>query len=434
MDEPPEVLEIEPLAELDVSLVGGTGDEQVVEVEAEQPKRDQVGVLESIQSLNRIRDIDTLLEQVLLKARQLVRADAGTLYLTEKNRLFFSYVQNDTLFTSQRPESRYVYSAKSLAISRASLAGYVATTREPLVIDDVYDIQSGVSYAFNPEFDAKSSYRTKSMLIVPLLTRDAALVGVLQLINAKNGKGESVPFSYQDRLFAAQFAQHAADAVERAKLTRDMVLGMVALSAFRDPFETADHANRVGAYAYELYNRWAPKQGYEPLTIRAAREMIRTAAMLHDVGKAAISDTILRKGSNLTPEEHAKMRLHTIYGARLFKRDEAPWHVMARTIALNHHERWDGAGYPGHLSSIFKPRIRVGRPKREKEIPVEARIVAIADVFDALSSKRAHKEAWSEEEVFSRIEAESGAHFDPELVELFLGMKDVVHSIRRKYA
>ncbi|MFP4112754.1 MAG: HD domain-containing phosphohydrolase [Spirochaetota bacterium] len=434
MAEASRTYDLGPVEDAEFSIVDSIRTPEWHQDDIPAPTRDTQGVLTTIQRLNRIRDLDTLLEQVLLKARQLVRADAGTIYLKAKNRLFFSYVQNDTLFAGQTPDSRYVYSANSLPIDRSSLAGYVASTGEPLVIDDVYDIQSNVSYAFNPEFDTRSNYRTKSMLIVPLLARDDSLVGVLQLINAIDTTGETVPFSYQDTIFANQFALHAADAIERERLARDMVLRMVELSGLRDPYETGQHAKRVGAYSVELYDKWATIEGVERDEIRANRELLRTAAMLHDVGKVAIPDAILRKGRDLGPEERKRMELHTIYGARLFKRDDSQWDIMAREITLNHHERWDGTGYPGHTDNIFGRKVRVGRPKRRTEIPIYARIVTIADVYDALMSKRAYKDPWPEERVVDYIESEAGRKFDPNLVRLFLGMQDVVHSISRKYS
>jgi HD-GYP domain-containing protein (c-di-GMP phosphodiesterase class II) len=375
-----------------------------------------------------------LLERVLLRARQLVRADAGTIYLRHGDQLHFSFIQNNTLFRGRKEKSRYVYSANTLPINKNSLAGYVAETREPLVIDDVYDIRSNVSYAFNPAFDQKSNYRTGSMLIVPLLTRDETLVGVLQLINATDESGTTVPFSYQDRSFATQFAQQAADALDRARLSRQMVLHLVELSALRDPYETADHVNRVGAYSVELYERWAVRYGVPDHEVRANREIIRTAAMLHDVGKAAISEHIFRKDTNLSDAEQKRMRLHTLYGARLFKNDDSAWELMAREIALSHHERWDGTGYPGHTSSIFEKTIKIGRPRRGTEIPVSARIVAIADVYDALVSRRSHKRAWKEIDVLTQLRSEAGKRFDPNLVEIFLGMTETIKSIRRKYS
>lgn len=435
MGSPTHIFDLGPVEDADASLIESSSGQPYADFDTPPPPRTTEGVLQTIQSVTRIRDLDTLLEQVLLRARQLVRADAGTIYLKAKDQLFFSYVQNDSLFAGQTPDSRYVYSENSLPIDRSSLAGYVAATGDPLVIDDVYDIQSTVSYAFNPEFDTKSKYRTRSMLIVPLLTRDDALVGVLQLINALDEQsGAPTSFSYQDTIYANQFAQAAADAIERSRMAREMVLRMVELSGLRDPFETGQHAKRVGAYSVELYDKWATIQGVDRNEIRVNREIIRTAAMLHDVGKIAISDTILRKGNNLNAQERKRMELHTIYGARLFKREDSPWDLMAREVTLNHHERWDGTGYPGHTDNIFGRKVRVGRPKRESEIPVSARIVSIADVYDALKSERAYKEPWPEARVMAFMERESAKRFDPELVRLFLDMPEVRHSIERKYS
>lgn len=221
----------------------------VVDQHSGMPLADVTGLMETIQSLYHIGDLDSLLERVLLEARRLVRADAGTLYLRCGERLFFSYIQNDTLFAGGAAENRYIYSSRSLPLDRSSLAGYVASTGDALLIDDVYDIRSGVSYSFNADFDSKTNYKTRSMLIVPLLTRSRYVVGVLQLINATDPSGETIAFSGRDRLFANQFAQNAADAIERSKLTREMVLRLVELSGLRDPFETGQHAKRVGSYA-----------------------------------------------------------------------------------------------------------------------------------------------------------------------------------------
>jgi len=343
------------------------------------------------------------------------------------------YVQNDTLFAGATAETRYVYSSRNLAIDRSSLAGYVAATADPLLIDDVYDIRSDVSYSFNPDFDVKAHYKTTSMLIVPMRTRQKDVVGVLQLINATADDGGAIPYSGRDRLVALQFAQSAADAIERARLYREMVLRMVELSSLRDPYETAQHAKRVGSYSVELYDKWASAERIDRSEIKENREVIRTAAMLHDVGKVAISDAILKKGSHLTADERRRMRLHTIYGARMFRRIESPWDKMAQEVALNHHERWDGTGYPGKIDNLFAKRVRVLGAKHGEEIPITARIVSLADVYDALISRRAYKEAWEDSDVMDYVKWQSGKHFDPTLVELFLGMQDVVASIRKKY-
>ena len=211
--------------------------------------RDLNRMLESTVELYHIKDLDTLLERVLLESRRFVAADAGTLYLKANDRLYFSYVQNDSLFDESDPSNRYVYSRTSLGVDRTSLAGYVATTGDSILIDDVYDIKSDVSYAFNPGYDEKTQYRTRSMLIVPLLTRSNSILGVLQLINAKDPGNDVIPFSGQDRLYVTHFAHNAANAIEQAKLNREMVLRMVEISELRDPFETSQHAKRVGAYS-----------------------------------------------------------------------------------------------------------------------------------------------------------------------------------------
>lgn len=399
-----------------------------------QISRDLNRMLESTVALYHIKDLDTLLEQVLFEARLFVTADAGTLYLKRHNRLYFSYLQNDSLFDKGDASNRYIYSSTSLSVDRGSLAGYVAATGDSLLIDDVYDIKSEVSYSFNPGYDEKSSYRTRSMLIVPLLTRSSTILGVLQLINAKDENNDVIPFSVQDRLYVTHFANEAANAIEQAKLNREMVLRMVEISELRDPFETSQHAKRVGAYSVELYEKWALAHDIPETEIKAMREILRTAAMLHDVGKVAISDTILRKEGDLADDERDRMRLHTVFGARLFRTTDTAWDKMAAEVVLNHHENWDGTGYPGAVENIFAKSIRFGPGKRGTQIPLAARVVKVVDVFDSLVSKRAYKEPWEQSDVVDYLQWQAGKQFDPELVEMFLNMMDVVHSIRKKYS
>jgi putative nucleotidyltransferase with HDIG domain len=272
------------------------------------------------------------------------------------------------------------------------------------------------------------------MLVVPLLTRGQTNVGVLQLINAKNEKGKVIPFSGQDLLYITHYAQNAASAIEQAKLNREMVLRMVEISELRDPFETSQHAKRVGSYAVELYEKWALRRNIVSSEIKANREILRTAAMLHDVGKVAISDSILKKKGELTAAERAIMRMHTVYGARLFKHIDSSWDKMAMDVVLNHHECWDGSGYPGKIGNIFSKKIRLGPGKKGEQIPVFARIVMIADVYDSLISRRSYKEPWTQKEVVEYLEWKAGKQFDPLLVELFLNMQEIIRAIRQKYS
>ena len=138
--------------------------------------------------------------------------------------------------------------------------------------------------------------------------------------------------------------------------------------------------------------------------------------------------------------EYETMKLHTVLGARLFSDRKSDFDEAAIQVALNHHEHWDGNGYPGYVD------IATGKPlkgytqsdgsavsKRGEEIPLYGRIVAIADVYDALSSERVYKDAWDESDVHAKIKAEAGHQFDPELVDVFFSRLKIIHSIKKRY-
>ncbi|HEQ71827.1 MAG TPA: HD domain-containing protein, partial [Spirochaetia bacterium] len=169
------------------------------------------------------------------------------------------------------------------------------------------------------------------------------------------------------------------------------------------------------------------------------RDIFRMAAMLHDVGKVAISDTILKKPARITKKEFEIMKQHTFLGARLFSDEQSEFDTLARVIALTHHEKWNGEGYPGKIDpktgKLFKKKSSSapGRGLKKTEIPLWGRIVAIADVFDALSSRRVYKDAWPECRVIEELKNLSGASFDPELVELFLEILPNIRQINARY-
>jgi putative two-component system response regulator len=164
--------------------------------------------------------------------------------------------------------------------------------------------------------------------------------------------------------------------------------------------ETSQHMRRVGILsallALSLGRPWGEV------------DLIRLAAPLHDIGKIAVPDYILRKPGKLTRAEFDQMKTHTFIGHQILGAGPSDVLRVAAQIALSHHERWDGTGYPQGLGGIH--------------IPFPARITAIADVFDALTHARPYKEAWSLEEALETIEEESGRQFDPELVPAFLSL------------
>lgn len=394
--------------------------------------------------LNQVQDLDILMERILTQARRFVNADAGSIYIREGDRLHFSYTQNDTLQKRLAPGEKLIYSTFTLPINKNTIAGYVAKTGQTLNIPDVYAIDGDAPYGFNRKFDRASEYRSHSMLTIPLKTAQEKVLGILQVINAQDESNRIVPFSTPDQKMMLHFASIAAVALEKAQMTRDIILRMIQMAEMRDPKETGAHVNRVASYAVELFERWAYRRQYAPEKVEKARDVLRMSAMLHDVGKVGISDLILKKPGRFNNDEYEIMKQHTVLGARLFKETRSEFDEAAAVVALNHHERWDGKGYPGYISiDSGEPRSgflhpETGKPfargKQKEQIPLYGRIVALADVYDALCSRRVYKEPWDESRVLDTIERESGNHFDPELVEIFFSILDVIRSIRNRYA
>jgi len=164
--------------------------------------------------------------------------------------------------------------------------------------------------------------------------------------------------------------------------------------------ETGAHIERMSALCHSL----ALAAGVEP----EPAEEIRRASVMHDVGKIGVPDSILHKPGKLDAEERAIMQTHTTLGAEILAGSQVPLIQTAEVIARTHHERWDGAGYPAALAG--------------EAIPLSGRIAALCDVFDALTSERPYKRAWSVAEARAEIAAQRGRHFDPRLTDLFLAL------------
>ncbi|PQV63335.1 response regulator receiver modulated metal dependent phosphohydrolase [Abditibacterium utsteinense] len=238
--------------------------------------------------------------------------------------------------------------------------------------------------------DATSSTKHKALQMgaQDFLTKPLDETEVLLRINNLLG-------TYFHGVLLEQKVQERTQDLEKAQLE---TLERLAIAAeYRDD-DTGQHTRRVGLTAARIAASLNLPQ--------AQTDLIRRAAPLHDVGKIGISDAILLKPGKLTESEFATMKEHTLIGGKMLSGSSSPWLQLAEEIAVSHHERWDGHGYPFQLQG--------------EAIPLVGRIVTIADVFDALTHERPYKKAWPVAEAMAEIERQSGKQFDPQVVKAFL--------------
>ena len=408
----------------------------IVNISSREEKLQKIIEIEKI--LNDIQDIDVLLEQLLTEARSIVNADAGSIYVWDEDTKLLSikYSQNDTQQKRLAPGQKLPYSFFSFPVNEKSISGYCVLNKEILNIPDVYEIPEDSIYKFNRQPDLLSGYQTKSMLRIPLITADGRILGVLQIINAQDEEGNFIAFDKDAELYIQHFAENATAALERTYLTRAMVLRMARMAEMRDPKETGTHVTRVSKYSVEIYDRWAFKHNIPQKERSVYRDSLSIASMLHDVGKVGISDLILKKPGRFDDTERNIIKAHTYICLFLFKGFISGLDKMTLDVALHHHERWDGKGYPGKIDAkkITSPDVILDLQDAPgllgNEIPLAARIVAVADVFDALSHRRCYKDAWNEEDVLNELKKQSGTQFDPEIIDVFFEVYPTIKDIQ----
>lgn len=199
--------------------------------------------------------------------------------------------------------------------------------------------------------------------------------------------------------------KHALEKTERASL--ETIYRLSVAAEYKDE-DTGSHVKRMSLYSAAI----ARQMGLDENSVKA----ILYAAPMHDVGKIGIPDRILLKPGKLDAKELEIMKQHTLIGANILKNSDAEFIKLGEIIALTHHEKWDGRGYPNALKGT--------------EIPIAGRITAIADVFDALLSKRPYKESFSREKTLAIISEGRGTHFDPEVVDAFFAIQDEIFAIK----
>lgn len=353
--------------------------------------------------------------QTLLLANRIISTELDTEALLEKIL--------DALF-----ETFSVHRAVVLTLDDSgSLA--VRATRSNKSSDEAPQISSTIAYralehrvgvltldaGADHRFDAKQSIVAqdiRSAIAAPMIHADRAL-GVIYLDTV----GIARVFTEGHLELLNGIASAAAGALDRASLVQrlkdtaaETIFRLAVAAEYRDD-DTGFHIHRMSDYAAAI----AATLGHDD----AYCDDLKLASPMHDVGKIGIPDAILKKPGRLTAEEFDIMKSHTTKGGAILGGSESSLLAMAHDVAMAHHERFDGDGYPGRLEG--------------KAIPLEGRIVAVADVFDALASKRCYKPAFELEKCFEMIEQSAGSHFDPEVVEAFSASRERILGIRDHY-
>jgi len=274
------------------------------------------------------------------------------------------------------------------------ISGHVASTGLTINITDAYK-----DTRFTQDIDMVTGYRTRTILAVPLKNVGGHIIGVFEVMNKDSGV-----FDTEDEGILQLMGSLAASAIENAQLYESLsksqletIYRLAVTAEYRDQQDTAIHLRHISEYSALI----AKGMGLPESEV----ENIRYASPLHDIGKVGIADAILLKPGKLTPEEFEEMKKHTLYGAKILSNAESSLLQIACKVAASHHEKFDGTGYPARLKG--------------EQIPFYARIVSVADVFDALCMQRVYKPKWDPEKAKEYILEEKGKAFDPDVVEAF---------------
>jgi HD-GYP domain-containing protein (c-di-GMP phosphodiesterase class II) len=352
-----------------------------------------LGLLYKIgQRISSESDISKLVEQITQITQQSLKASASSILLfdAERQELFFEVA-----------EGKAGQALKHIRIgANSGIAGWVASHGEPLIINDVTK-----DWLFNGAIDHSTGFVTRSVLCVPL-TIHRKTIGVIEVLNKLDG-GD---FTNNDLEILTPVAATAAMAIENTKLNESVINGykntvraLAGAIDAKDPY-THGHSERVTEYT--LIGGISLGLSSEEM------DVLEYAAILHDVGKIGIADTILSKQGPLSPQEETIMRQHPVIGAKII--GGIPFLNGARKLILHHHEKYDGTGYPSGLKG--------------QEIPIGARLLAVADTFDSITTDRAYRAAQSIDSALEELDRHSGTQFCPVALKAFIsGFKMNAH-------
>jgi len=348
-------------------------------------------IFKYITKIQPLREYEEILMELSYMGRSLAKADRCTVWVVD--------YENSKLWT------KVAHGVDSIYIPMNSgIVGQAIENKTQMIINDVQSNEF-----FNAGVDKETGYETKNMMVIPMFNRHNSIIGALQVINKNEGDFNEGDMKYL--MLAASYSAETLDAAiladENDQTQKEMIFLMSEAVEKRSK-ETGNHIKRVAAYSRVLARAYGLSE-QETYTLEFASPM-------HDIGKVGIPDAILNKPGKHTVEEFEIMKTHALLGYEILSASNKGMLKAAAIVAHEHHERWNGKGYPLGLKG--------------EEIHIYGRITAVADVFDALGSDRCYKKAWPLEKILALFEEEKGEHFDPKLVDLLMENLEVFLKIR----
>ena len=342
-------------------------------------------------SITALTDINVLLKVIAEETKNAIQADRCTVFIWDKEK---DELWSKVALGLDDTEIRFP--------ADKGLAGYVVKTGESINIEEAY-----ADPRFNPEVDKETGYRTKTILCMPIKNNNQEIIGAFQVLNKVNGV-----FTKNDEDLLVAIGGSASIALENAQLFEqqkelykeqkqlfESFIDTLAISIDARDKITAGHSTRVKLYSMLIVDELGLDE--------KDKEIIEKAAILHDIGKIGIRDSVLQKEGKLTDEEYRHIQEHVkITHNILEKINMTEGFRMITEIACSHHEKYDGSGYYRHLKG--------------EEIPYGGRILAVSDVFDAITSRRHYRDKMPIGNVINILKKDSGTHFDKSIVDVFL--------------
>jgi len=351
-------------------------------------------IFKYITKIQPLRNYEDILIELADMGRHLANADRCTLWVVNE--------QKNDLWT------KVAHGIESVHIPLGSgLVGQAITNKKQIIINDVQSDEN-----FNAEVDKKTGYNTKNMMVIPMVNSHNKIIGAFQVINKLEGE-----FNEKDMKYLMLAASYSAETLDAALLadendqTQKEMIFLMSEAVEKRSKETGNHIKRVAAYSKLLALAYglSTEEAY----------ILEFSSPMHDIGKIGIPDAILNKPGRLSVDEFEIMKQHALLGYEILNSSPRGMLKAAATLAYQHHEKWDGSGYPKGLEG--------------EEIHIYGRITAVADVFDALGSDRCYKKAWAMEDIIDFFTDEKGKHFEPKLVDLLMANIDEVINIRDSY-